>query len=93
MPTESQLQDPRLRQHVCELIENGRLPVMLSEHISAGYGSGHRCVACDLPITNVQIEYEVSDCRDGRPLSFHMGCHVVWQLECAQRRAKTPSPV
>jgi hypothetical protein len=86
VPTESQLQDPTLRLHVRQLIENGQLPAVLSERIFAGYGSGRVCVACDRAITASQIEYEVEDSSQDRRLIFHMGCHVVWQLECVRRR-------
>ena len=83
MPTESQLRDTALRLRVRERIENGRLPMMVPTLIEAGYGSGEVCVACDQPITSTQVEYELADCRDGRLLCFHLGCHVVWQIECA----------
>jgi hypothetical protein len=87
MPTESQLRDTALRLRVRHLIDNARLPVMLPRQISAGYGSGHICDACDQPIIRTQIEYEVEDYREGRRLRFHFGCHVVWQLECARQSA------
>ena len=85
MPTEAQLSDPSLRLRIRERIGNGQLPVMIPKQSSGGYGSGKTCSACDHPITSTQIEYEVEDERDGRQLSFHFGCHVVWQLECAQQ--------
>jgi hypothetical protein len=84
MPTESQLQDTALRLHIRQRIESGRLPCCVPKHIGAGYGSGHVCVACDQPITDAQIEYEVQEERDRSRLSFHFGCYVVWQLECAR---------
>jgi hypothetical protein len=83
MPTESQLRDTALRQRVHQLIENGRLPVMPPAQINAGHGSGCLCAACDQQITSTQVEYEVEDESTHRRLRFHMGCHVVWQLECA----------
>jgi len=86
MPTESQLQDAALRLRVRERIENGLLAVMVPETIIGGYGSGHVCVACDQPITSDQFEYEVNDYRDGKRLSFHLGCQVAWQIECAKGR-------
>jgi hypothetical protein len=82
MPTESQLRDTALRLRVRERIENGRLPAMVPSWIAGGYGAGSVCAACDEPITSTQVEYEVNDERDGSRLSFHLGCHVVWQLEC-----------
>jgi hypothetical protein len=84
MPTESQLRNGALRLLVRQLLENGRLPVILPKQIAAGYGSGRVCAACDEPITSTQVEYEVDDCPNGGRLRFHMGCHVVWQLECAR---------
>jgi len=84
MPIESQLRNGALRLLVRQLLENGRLPVILPKQIAAGYGSGRVCAACDEPITSTQVEYEVDDCLNGGRLRFHMGCHVVWQLECAR---------
>jgi hypothetical protein len=84
MPTESQLRDTALQLRVRQLIENGELPVMVPEQIEAGYGSGRACVACDRPITNIQVEYEIGDYRDSHPLIFHFGCHVMWRLECSR---------
>jgi hypothetical protein len=84
MPTESQLRDGALRESVRQRIENGQLPSYVPNRIEAGYGCGDICVACDQPVTDAQIEYEVEDDRNGRLSSFHFGCYVVWQLECAR---------
>ena len=83
MPTESQLRDAALPVRVRNLIEDGRLPVMVPKNISAGYGSDRVCAACDQPITSTQVEYDIQDERTGERLSFHLGCHVLWQIECA----------
>jgi len=88
MPTESQLRDAVLRTGVRRRIENGQLPSYVPNRIEAGYGCGDVCVACDQPISDTQIEYEVEDDRNGRPLSFHFGCYVVWQLECTAAKPK-----
>ena len=84
MPTESQLRDAGLRLRIRERIEDGRLPAMIPKAILAGYGEGNLCLACDQPITPTQIEYEVDYQADGlrRRLRLHLGCHVVWQIEC-----------
>lgn len=90
MSTESQLQDEALRSHVRERIEDGRLPVMLPKAIFAGYGSGKPCLACDRPITHTQIEYEVDHDENGslHRLRMHLGCYVIWQIECQKRVAQ-----
>ncbi len=86
MPTESQLRAGALSLRVRQQLNNGQLPVMLPEQIAAGYGSGRACDVCDQPITSTQIECEVDDARDGRRLRFHVGCHLIWQLECTRQR-------
>lgn len=86
MPTESQIRDRELRSRVRERIKNGRLPLILSRDILAGYGSGkNTCAACDQPITRDHIEYELKDAPIPVSLLFHFGCHAVWQIECAKR--------
>ena len=84
MATESQLLAAALRSRVRQDLKNGDLPVMLPQPIAAGYGSGRACDVCDQPITTTQIECEVDDDRDGRRLRFHLGCNLIWQLECTQ---------
>ena len=86
MRAESRLKDAALRLRVCRLIENGLLPAMVSGRVTAKCGSGRACAACDQPITSSQTEYEVEDYSHGRRLRFHMGCHVVWKMECARAR-------
>lgn len=83
MPTESQLRDAELRRCIGEKIGAGRLPLMIPKLIDGGYGSGLRCAACDQPITSTQIEYGVD--TDSGQLSLHLGCHVLWQMECQTR--------
>jgi len=85
MPTEPVLPESELRSCVLQRIEDGRLPVMLSTIIHAGYGQGIQCDLCDQPIVRDKIEYDVADPRrDGR-LHFHFACHAAWQHECALR--------
>jgi len=92
MPTESQLRDHDLRVRIRRLIEQGVLPVMVPKQIAGGYGSGDLCVACEKPITGTQVEYEIEDFRNGRSLRFHLGCHVVWQIECARASTTSSNP-
>jgi hypothetical protein len=91
MPTESQLGDPVLRACVRQRIDAGRLPVTVPKKINAGYGTGSRCDACDQPITRSQVEYDIDEVPSGAPLHLHLGCHVLWQIECVERlRAAAP---
>lgn len=70
---------------VRERIADGRLPVVLSRKLAAGYGSGHTCRVCDRPILRQHVEYEVNDAGDGGQLTLHRSCYVIWQVECARR--------
>ena len=89
MPTEAQLQDIELRDRIRRWIDEGRLPVLLPDKICAGYGSGSNCPACEQPITSSQIEYDVEYPSNGTPLlSLHLGCYVLWQIECVNRVRK-----
>ena len=85
MPTEPVLPEGELKARVVQRIETGRLPLVLSTHIEAGYGAGAPCVLCDQPIAADKIEYDVTDPRTGEDLRFHFACHLVWQRECAVR--------
>jgi len=85
MPTEPVLPESELRARVVQRIESGRLPLVLSTHIEAGYGSGGLCVLCDQPIVADKIEYDVIDPRTGEALRLHFACHLAWQRECAVR--------
>ena len=89
MATKSQLQDLELYDHISRCIDEGRLPVHLPERVSAGYGFGSKCHACDQSLTHREIEYSVEDPRNAAaPLSLHLGCYVIWQIECVKRLRK-----
>lgn len=86
MPTEFQSPDIQLPAHVRRCIDEGRLPVYLPDSLSAGYGSGSTCHACDRPIASSEVQYDVEDPRNGRArFSVHLGCYVLWQTECVKR--------
>ena len=91
MPTEAQLLDAKLQEHIAQRISEGRLPVTLPEHSEvAGHGSGSKCDACDQPITSHQVEYDVEDPEHGTRLMLHFGCHLLWQIECVKRVQLAP---
>ena len=77
-----------------ECLESGRLPRMHSQCIWGGYGRGDVCSLCGEPIRSTEVEFEVPEPEGGgqdghshaapaATLKFHITCHAVWQLECA----------
>lgn len=82
----SEVSESAVRQRLRELVAAGRLPAITPVEIAAGYGHGRVCVACDRPVTNHQMEYEVGDAGEERRLSFHSACYLLWQSECARGR-------
>jgi hypothetical protein len=86
MPSKYQLREFELHARIRRCIDEGRLPVFLPDCISAGYGSGSKCHACDQPIAPSEIEYDVQDPRNATArLRLHLGCYVLWQTECVKR--------
>jgi hypothetical protein len=49
-------------------------------------GSGKSCAVCDLPITDLDIEYEVSGGSSGQ-VGVHLPCYLVWRQESKALRA------
>ena len=82
-----------------ECLESGRLPRMHSQCIWGGYGRGDVCSLCGEPIRSTEVEFEVPEpeatglqadhwqTAPGTALKFHITCHDVWQLECADEQA------
>jgi|SRR5215469_13653718 len=92
MPAEPVLPESALRSLAVQHIEDGRLPLALSNLIYAGYGQGVPCDLCGIPIVADKIEYDVTDPRDDEFLHFHIACHFAWQRECALRLSDYPPP-
>jgi hypothetical protein len=77
-----------------ECLENGRLPRMQSQCIWGGYGRGDICSLCGEPIRSTEVEFEVPEPEDApgaTGLKFHITCHAVWQLACADEGASAAS--
>ncbi len=70
-----------------KLIRDGRLPIVFSRNLIAGYGSGLPCCLCEQPIERQHVEYEVTASSRERELIFHLVCHAAWQLECVAIRS------
>ena len=90
MPAKFQLRDVALHAaQISRLIDERRLPVVLADKVSAGYGSGSKCNGCDQPITHTQIEYDVQNSGTyAARLILHLRCYVLWQSECVRRMEK-----
>lgn len=82
MPHGPHVSEDSLRSIARQRIAAGLLPVIFPRSLQAGYGSGKHCCLCEQPIEPHQVEYEVTDDRNDHPLSFHLACHAIWQLEC-----------
>jgi len=94
MATQAQLHDVELHALIGRMIDEGRLPLLLADNITSGYGSGSKCHGCSQPVTHTQIEYDVGDFSEGTArLSLHLECYVLWQVECIRRLHKRePGP-
>jgi len=83
MEIDPQFRGAEVRARVRQLIEQGKLPVAPSiQRMATRYGTGQTCAGCDQRITSAEMEYAVEGA--GTPLCFHLGCRLIWQLECAQ---------
>ena len=84
-----------------ECLASGRLPRWHSQYIWGGYGRGDVCSLCGEPIRSTEVEFEVPEPEDGgqrdghrtaapaAALKFHITCHTVWELECADDETAT----
>lgn len=56
----------------------GMLPADAPAKCFVGKGTGHRCDACDFPVTDIEAEF---DAADGHAWRFHRACYNVWMVE------------
>jgi hypothetical protein len=91
MPYGPRLAQDELLSRVQERIADGRLPVAMSVELYAGHGgAGDLCCVCEQEILSSQVQYEVIHPRNASRLTFHIGCHSAWQLECVRRIQRRP---
>jgi hypothetical protein len=87
---ESPLQESEIRARLRRLMDARFLERVAPKRIAAKPAQGdHPCVACMLPITKVETEYEV-----GGPavlLYFHRRCLELWALEAQRGEGSGPS--
>ena len=64
------------------------MPLIVQTEVTAGPGSGKRCLACGLPVVFTQSEYDAEYEHDGtHHLNLHRACYVIWQAECRRKIA------
>jgi hypothetical protein len=63
-------------------VNAGTLPKDAPVKVWAGYGTGKKCDAWDLPTSKAGIEYEV-DIADRQTFLFHQACLTAWHQERA----------
>lgn len=82
--TEPTFDENALREVVRQRVAQGRLPCRRQDHTWAGRGTGLDCAVCDLPITSLEVEYELQ--FDVQPnvvvVRMHRPCLTAWELEC-----------
>jgi hypothetical protein len=68
--------------HIRAKIAAGRLPLPSDPlgKMWVGKGTGRPCGACDRPITDAEIEYEI-DPPTGQTIRFHKPCLDAWSRQ------------
>lgn len=81
-----------LREQISARIEQGMLPAAGEQKIFGGYGSGQPCAACDAPVLQSQVLYEVEvQQQQGLiVLALHRSCFDIWMEASLLPRARTP---
>ncbi len=80
-------QETELRPIARQRIAEGSLPCTLPSQVWTGPGSGKTCALCGAPIPVHDFQHEVHHLGQDRLLKvflFHIICHSIWQIECAQ---------
>jgi hypothetical protein len=84
--TEPTFEENALREVVRQRVTDGRLPCKRQDYTWAGKGTELDCSVCDLPITSLQVEYELQFGQNGDGVvvvRMHRPCFSAWERECA----------
>ena len=67
-------------------VRGGKLPACKTSEVLAGSGHEEHCSLCNAPISEAEIEYEVSPRDADAPvrsaLYFHIRCYEAWAKAC-----------
>jgi hypothetical protein len=73
------MDDATIRRIIREKLRAAVLPRKPPHKMWGGRGHGRPCIACDLPIGDADVEFEVEIL--GIRLYFHGRCHELWTEE------------
>jgi hypothetical protein len=81
-----------LREKIVSRLDNGTLPAAGNQKIFGGYGTGQPCAACDAPVLETEVLYEVEVQPDAEVIimAMHRRCFDVWMEQSLVRRRGNP---
>jgi hypothetical protein len=86
--TEPTFDENALREVVRQRVTDGRVPCKRQDYTWAGKGTGLDCSVCDLPITSLQVEYELQFGAEAGAgvvvVRMHRPCFAAWESECIE---------
>jgi hypothetical protein len=79
-----------LREQIALRLDNGTLPATGNQKIFGGYGANQACAACDAPVLENEVLYEVEVQREAEVIviAVHRRCFDVWTEESLARRRR-----
>ncbi len=81
-----------LREKIVSRLDNGTLPAAGNQKIFGGYGARQPCAACDAPVLETEVLYEVEVEREAEVIviAMHRRCFDVWMEQSLVRRRGNP---
>ena len=82
----SPMEEQEVRAKVREVLRTGKLPNRRPDRTWGGPGVGAPCAVCDLPVTSLQLEFEIQFARNGDnpgldKYHVHVRCFAAWEFE------------
>ena len=79
-----------LRAQIALRLDNGNLPAAGNQKIFGGYGANQACAACDAPVLESEVLYEVEVQQDAEVIviALHRRCFDLWMEESLARRRR-----
>jgi len=79
-----------LRAQIALRLDNGTLPAAGNQKIFGGYGANQACAACDAPVLETEVIYEVEVQRETEVIviAMHRRCFDLWMEASLARRRR-----